>query len=81
VRRTLASVVAVVVDDQVLQVVERNLVGEDDLAVQRIGDALFEELDRVGPLPVRRRLAERARTDDGLDVQFLVRFLLPCASQ
>ena len=38
------------------------------LAVQRIGDALFEELDRVGPLPVRRRLADRARADDELDV-------------
>ena len=38
------------------------------LAVQRIGDALFEELDRVGPLPVRRRLADRARAGDELDV-------------
>jgi hypothetical protein len=31
----------VVVDDEVFEIVERDLVGEDDLAVQRIGGALF----------------------------------------
>jgi hypothetical protein len=70
VREALAPVVTVLVDDQVLEVVECDLVREDDLAVQRIGDALLEELDPVGTFPVCRRLADRAPADDVLDVPF-----------
>jgi hypothetical protein len=41
VREALSPVVPVVVDDEVFEIVERDLVGEDDFAVQRIGDGLF----------------------------------------
>jgi hypothetical protein len=73
--KALATVVPIVVDDQILQIVEGDLVGEDDLAVKTVRDALLEELDRVGPLPVRRRLADRAAADDVFDVP------VPCALQ
>jgi len=52
----------------VLEILEGNLVGQSDLAVQPVRDTLLEEFDRVGPFSVGRRLADRAFADDVLDV-------------
>jgi hypothetical protein len=52
-RQALAPVVPVIVDDQVLEIVERDLVRQNDLAVQRVGGLFLQKLDCVGALRVR----------------------------
>ena|SRR5437870_13071979 len=66
--KAFSTVVAVIVGDQVAEVLEGDVIGEDNLAVERIRDTLLEEFDRVGAFRVRRRLANRAADDNVLDV-------------
>lgn len=59
--KALLAVVRVVGDDQVAQVVVGDVLRQDNLAAERVGDALLQELGSVRPLGEVRRLADRVR--------------------
>ena len=66
--QALPPVVRVVGDDERAEVVVRHVARENDLAAERVRDALLEELRGIGSLGEVRRLANRAIASDEFDV-------------